>query len=277
MPEPTTLPDLVLVRNHLTRAELRAKDDAVDGEGNSDDLGIMEVRYSVPNTWYRISSWWEGDFIERTAPGAFKRTIGAHNAASSRDAHNMKTLFNHGMDFNIGDKLLGEIQRAAEESDGPVHEVRLFDTSYNRDLLPGLRAGVYGSSFMFRVVKDEWNNEPGKSDYNPDGVPERTLKEVRVFEAGPVTFPANPAATSGMRCSSGTDGYYEGLARRDPYRVDGMRSALTALRAAGTPAPAPVVPADDGTDPARGHSERNRRAAQLARMARQENLARLFG
>jgi HK97 family phage prohead protease len=275
MPEPIMLPELELVRNTIAAVEFRAGDD----EADSDDLGVMEVRYSVPNTWYRISSFWEGDFIERTAPGAFKKTIDSHNRASNKDAHNIKTLFNHGMDFHIGDKLLGSIARAEEDKSGPVHEVNLFDTSYNRDLLPGLRAGVYGSSFMFRVIADEWNNEPGTSDHNPDGVPERTLKEVRVFEAGPVTFPANPAATSGMRCSSGTDAYYEHLARRDPMRVDGMRSRLTALRSAK------VAPAGTGTDPgaaidgrnepASGHSGRAQREITLARLARRERLARL--
>ncbi len=66
MPEPIMLPELELVRNTIAAVEFRAGDD----EADSEDLGVMEVRYSVPNTWYRISSFWEGDFIERTAPDA---------------------------------------------------------------------------------------------------------------------------------------------------------------------------------------------------------------
>ncbi|GIE46198.1 HK97 family phage prohead protease [Actinoplanes lobatus] len=267
-----TLPDLDVVRTTLIACELRADDEAA-----SDDLGVMDVRFSPFNSWYRISSYWEGDFLERSAPGAFKRTIKAHNSAAAEDAHNIKTLFNHGMDFHIGDKILGRIEKVREDSDSPVSTVRLFDTSYNRDLLPGLRAGVYGSSFMFRVVKDEWNNEPGASDHNPDGLPERTLKEVRVFEAGPVTWPANPAASSGMRCMSGTDTYYEHLARLDPHRVDGMRARLTALRSsrpddvtrpADGPANAPT------SDPASRHSDGNRRG-ERARRIREARLAAL--
>lgn len=271
------LPELDVVRDHLVPVQLRAAGE--DVETLADDvLAQIDVRYSPFNTWYRISSWWEGDFLERTEPGAFKRTLNAHNARKADDAHNIVTLFNHGMDFHIGDKLLGSITRAAEERDSPVHEVDLFDTSYNRDLLPGLRRGAYGSSFMFRVIRDEWNNEPEPSDANPDGLPERTLKEVRVFEAGPVTFPANPHATTGIRCLSGTDAYYDQLARRDPSRVDRLREARNALRptAPGDPTVVDLAPATaPRTDSALRHSGRNERAARLGRIERERRLREL--
>lgn len=253
--DPLTLPELDVVRTWHLPVGLRADGDG--DEGAQEGLGLMDVRFSQFDTWYRIDSWWEGSFLERTVKGAFKRTIAAHNKARNVDAHNIKTLFNHGMDLHIGDKILGSIESLTEEPDSPLSVVRLFDTSYNRDLVPGLRAGVYGSSFMFRMIKEEWNEEPGVSDHNPDGLPERTLKELRVFEAGPVTFPANPDATAGMRCISGTDAYYEMLARRDPQRVDGLRSKLLALRdgrpASGTrPAAGPANARP--TDPASRHS-----------------------
>lgn len=270
MDETLTLPGLDIVRTWHLPVELRADEDTEPADEAASDLGLMDVRFSTFNTWYRIDSWWEGTFLERTVKGAFKRTISSHNAARNVDAHRMVTLFNHGMDLHIGDKVLGQIERSKEEADSPVNTVRLFDTSYNRDLLPGLRAGVYGSSFMFRVIKDEWNNEPEPSDHNPDGLPERTLKELRVFEAGPVTWPANPDATAGMRAMSGTDRYYEDLARRDPHRVDGMRSRLTALRSAGPARPGtPVVPGpatEPPTDPALGHSGGTSAAARARRL-----------
>lgn len=251
MTDVVTLPDLLVVRQTLLPCELRADDE------ERDDLGDLVTRFSPFNSWYRIDSFWEGSFLERSVPGAFKRTIAAHNAAQRVDAHSIKTMFNHGMDFNIGDKLLGDVSDAREDDDSPLTVTRLWDTSYNRDLLPGLRSGAYGSSFMFRVVKDEWDNEPGVSDHNPDGLPERTLKEVRVFEAGPVTWPANPAASAGMRSQSATDAFYEHLARRDPERVGEMRSQLAALQPERL---APEGTREDGpaeetpTDPASRHS-----------------------
>lgn len=235
------LSDLAVVRDVRASAVLRATDDT-EREG----LGLMEVRFSPFNTWYRIDSMWEGTFLERTVPGAFKRTFDHHRASG---LSGFKTLFNHGGDLYIGDKLLGDVEALTEENDSPVSLVRLWDTSYNRDLLPGLRSGAYRSSFMFQAIRDEWNEEPGRSDHNPDGIPERTLKEVRVLEAGPVTWPANPAASAGMRCLSGTDAYYESLQRRDPSRV----ASLRALRGDGpalrrtpqAPRPAPEVPPVD--------------------------------
>lgn len=203
-----TLTDFEILRAAPVRAELRAA-------ASDDGLGMLEVRFSVFNTWYEIDSWIEGRFLEQVAPGAFRKTM-----TERRDS--IVSLFNHGMDFNIGDKVLGPVEELYEAKDAGVGVVRLLDTSYNRDLLPGLQAGVYRSSFMFNVVRDEWNDEPEQSDHNPKGLPERTIKEVRLFEFGPVTFPANPAATSGMR--SMTDEYFEHVRRVNPGRYEQVRA-----------------------------------------------------
>lgn len=256
---PITLPDLVAVRTVLLPVRFVSRADGGDteiasAEGN---LGLMDVRWSPFNTWYRISSFWEGDFMERTIPGAFKRTINAHNAAVGEDAHRIRSMFNHGMDMQIDQKLIGDVVHAVEEKDSPLLVVDVWDTSYNRDLLPGLRSGAYGASFIFQTIRDSWTYEPEASDHNPEALPERTIEETRTFEAGPVTWPASPTATAGMRCHSATDAYYETLARRDPSKVDGMRSRLTALRNAGpalTGTPSPTGPATGPTDPAPRHS-----------------------
>jgi Caudovirus prohead serine protease len=141
----------------------------------------------------------------------------------------MRVLFDHGFDPQIGNKVLGPIDVLREEEYGPYGEVPLFDTSYNRDLLPGLREGVYGASFRFRVQEERWDDEPAASDHNPKGIPERTILRAWVGEFGPVTFPANPAATAGMR--SLTDHYYDGLRQRDTSAYH------AAIRAAGRPVP----------------------------------------
>lgn len=208
-----TLRDLDVVRAVPAHGVLRADDDTA--------MPTMVVRFSVFDTWYEINSIFEGRFLERTVRGAFAKTI-----QESRDQ--VKVLYDHGLDFQVGNKILGSIDDLREEADSPVGEVPLFDTTYNRDLLPGLRAGAYGSSFRFRVMRDEWVDEPGRSADNPDGIPERTIKEVRLFEFGPVTFPANPDATAGVRCL--TDTYYERLRSRDPERVEDLRQRAHALR-----------------------------------------------
>lgn len=201
-----------------------------------DGLGRLFVRFSPFDTWYEINSWWEGRFLERTVPGAFKRT--ARDAKRSDGLYSTKVLYNHGTDFNIGDKMLMVPDRFEEATEddyhGPIIEGDLFDTSYNRDLEPGIRSGAYGSSFMFSVVREEWNNEPGESDHNPEGLPERTLREMRTFEAGPVTWPASPTASAGMRSligRSGTDAWMERLAARNVARHEELVRSYEASRA----------------------------------------------
>lgn len=161
--------------------------------------------------------------MERIVRGAFARTI-------KNNGPNVKVLFNHGFDMSIGDKVLGVPEVLEERADSPHLEAGLLDTSYNRDLLPGLRAGAYGSSFMFEVLGESWNREPGVSDHNPEGLPERSVTEVRLHEAGPVTWPANPAATAGVR--SGMDWYAEQVQlRRDREQLDELARLFTAFRA----------------------------------------------
>src|SRR5690606_29749133 len=113
----------------------------------------------------------------------------------------------------LGDQVLGDIVELAEDERGARYDVALF-RSVPDLIVEGLQAGVYGSSFRFRVEDEEWDDEPGKSDHNPQGLPERTITKVRLMEFGPVTYPANPEATAGLR--SLTDQFYDGLRERSP-------------------------------------------------------------
>lgn len=152
----------------------------------------MSGHFAVFNRWTEIDSAYEGRFMERIAPGSFLGTF-------AEDRDRMRVRFNHGRDPSIGDKVLGPIVTLREEGRGAYYEVPLLTTFYNADLLPGLEAGLYGSSFRFRVVREELVDRPGASGYNPEGLPERTIREAQVFEFGPVTFSAYEAATARPR------------------------------------------------------------------------------
>lgn len=221
----TMLRDLEVVRSavapvtlHPTTRDLPAPEGADAGEAAGD---VMTVQFSPFGAWYEIDSWFEGQFLERTAPGAFAKTI-------AERAGQIKVLFNHGMEMDPGDKILGPVTLLQERADGPYAEVQLLD-GVPPLIVSGLRAGVYGSSFMFNVLRDEWNEEPGRSDYNPDGIPERTIREVRLMEFGPVTWPASPTASAGLR--SNTDRYAERLRDRAPERFEVLASNFTDFRA----------------------------------------------
>lgn len=141
----------------------------------------------VFDTWTTINSW-EGQFKERIGDKALTKTL-------RENREGVKVLFNHGMDPSIGDKPLGRPSVMDPRSEGMYAEVPFSDTSYNDDLLALMRDGALdGQSFRMSVVKDEWV-KPKRSG----ALPERTITELRLYEFGPVTFPAYQATTVGLR------------------------------------------------------------------------------
>lgn len=200
---------------------LRGATRAARAQSSGDGMPTLIVRFSELNAWYPIRSYWEGNFMERVMPGAF----------GEPEASAIRTLFNHGRDSQIGGKSLG-VPEVFREADGFAQtEVPLLDTTYVRDLIPGLQAGAYGSSFMFDVSEERWEWEPSPSESNPKGLPERSLHGLMLYEAGPVTWPANPGADTQMNSAqrSGTDWYYAELEKAGLLgNSDEMRSRLRA-------------------------------------------------
>jgi HK97 family phage prohead protease len=183
---------------------IRAVSDGVT-LGNGDRAPRVVGHFAVINEWTEIRSLSEGHFVERFSPGAFTKTI-------SENRRNMRVLFQHGKDPAVGDKPLGGIEELREDGHGVYYEVGLLDAPYVRDnVVPGHRAGLYGASFRFKVIRDEVVDRPGRSEHNPAGLQERTIREAAVREFGPVTFPAYVGTTANVR--SLTDMF--SLPRRD--------------------------------------------------------------
>ncbi len=131
----------------------------------------------------------EGHFMERFAPGSFRKTI-----MENRDR--IRCLFHHGQDPQCGVKPIGTIIDLSERGRGVEYAVDLFDADYVRALVPGLDAGIYGSSYRFSTIKAD--NER-KRISNPKGLLERTIREARMVELGPTPFPAYAGTTAGLR------------------------------------------------------------------------------
>lgn len=220
-----------LVRSVLPGVEVREE------EGQS--RPVLHGHFAVFDTWARIDSAFEGTFMERLSPGAFKKAI-------SEQRDRIRVLFNHGQDPVIGNKPLGPIRTLEEDEVGAYYEVPLSDTSYNRDVEQLLRDGLLGASFRFSVIKEEFNRNTKRTTgpHNLDGLPERTIQEVELHEFGPVTFPAYASATAGVR--SQTDDYIRRLL------VPEFEEIRATLKALGQPA----LP-DDGA--ASGHSDEGSR------------------
>jgi HK97 family phage prohead protease len=208
-----------LVRAARPGLEVRAAED-----GGMPKLTGYMLRF---NEWTEINSIFEGRFLERVAPGAAKKTL--------KENASMRILFNHGHDPHVGEKPLAE-PRFGENAEGVYYDdPELFDTSYNRDLVPGLEKGQYGSSFKFRSVVEEFDEDPGVSEDNPDGIPERTIKELRLYEGGPVVFPAYAGSSAGVRTRSLTDQVFIDGLKRDPARAQDELGELFAGWVLGDP------------------------------------------
>jgi HK97 family phage prohead protease len=221
----------------------RAQQDITLERAEGQTMPTLAGHFAVFDQWTEINSVFEGQFMERFAPGSFKKTI-----SESRDR--MRVLFQHGHDSQVGDKVLGPIKTLREDDIGARYEVPLLDTSYNRDLIPGLEAGLYGSSFRFVVMKEEFDSKPKRSKGNPDGLPERTVTEAQVKEFGPVTFPAYAGATAGLR--SLTDEFLLGQFVDDPERLLELVAALKERQQTFEPEPPGAT-----TPPTNGKPERS--------------------
>jgi phage head maturation protease len=198
----------------LTIREVSAERDVGDSEGPT-----LHGHFAVFNEWTEIDSMFEGHFLERIAPGAFRKSF---------EILTPKVTFQHGQDPFLGDKVLGKITRLEEDEIGADYEVGLFRGLPDL-LMEGLRADEYGASFRFRVMRELFDETPDDSEHNPHGLPERTLKEAQVPEFGPVTYPAYPAATAGVRSADGereiADAPSDDDAAVDEHPGDAQRSS----------------------------------------------------
>lgn len=194
--------------DNLSRARLIP--DAASMRSEEGDGRTLYGHFSVFDSWYEVNSLWEGQFMERIASGAFERTI-------AERGDQVKALYDHGHDPQLGNKPLGPFKTLREDDIGGYYEIGLIDTDYNRDfIIPAARAGLLGASFRFKVRTEEWNDEPVVSEHNPKGLPERSITDTDLYELGPVTFPASAAASAALRSTS--DDFFDRLLN-DPLFV----------------------------------------------------------
>jgi HK97 family phage prohead protease len=147
-------------------------------------------------------------FIERIAPGAFKRSLKARN--------DIKLLWNHDTGAVLGSTRAGTL-KLEEDSYGLRVTATLPPTSLGNDVKVLVQRGdVNAMSFGFSVPA-------GGDTWNADGT-ERTLKSVRIFEVSVVAYPAyqQTAGTATVRS-------FDAVAKRAEVDADQLADAMLAI------------------------------------------------
>lgn len=149
----------------------------------ADADGLTLTGYAaVFNSPTRINSW-EGDFTEVIAPGAFRHTI-----RNSRPI----MQYDHGQHPLIGSLPVASIRRLKEDARGLYVEARVFDNWLTEPLRDAIKdQAISGMSFRFSVVKETWAHA--------DDGDVRTLNEVKLYELGPVAWPAYSDTSVALR------------------------------------------------------------------------------
>ena len=152
----------------------------------------------------RIDSW-EGVFDEEIARGAFKKSLQERTPVLQ---------FDHGRHPMVGSIPLGSFDTLREDENGLHVVARLHDNWLVQPVRDAIKSeAIPGMSFRFSVVKDEWRDTAGKlvkgddvqrllwssNSSDPASILTRTLREVKLYEVGPVVFPAYADTSVGVR------------------------------------------------------------------------------
>jgi len=158
--------------NHETRVisrqlEVRADGDKVFAEGYA---AVFYNPSDMAGTQYNL---W-GDYFERIMPGAFDEAL--------KRADDVRCLFNHNVDLVLGRTKSGTCTLRVDAV-GLWFSCQLPDDECGRSTAQKIRRGdVSGCSFSFLADSTVWREE-GELTY-------REIMSVRLYDVGPVTFPA---------------------------------------------------------------------------------------
>ncbi|MBM4615730.1 HK97 family phage prohead protease [Rhodococcus hoagii] len=189
--------------------EFRANASAGDGDGRT-----LEGYAAVFDQDTEINSW-EGRFTERIAKGAFKKTLRERKPIMQYD---------HGRDSRVGSVPIGVYEDIREDDHGLFVSGKVFDNPVVEPIRQAIEGGaVTGMSFKFRVTRDEWRDKTGKRIRGDEiskllwepgdrGPLARTIREVSLYEAGPVSTPAYAGTSVGVRMGEITEADREALA-----------------------------------------------------------------
>lgn len=142
-------------------------------------------------------------FREVIKPGAFKDAI---------PISDVRALWNHNADYVLGRSTAGTLT-LKEDDKGLYVEIDTPDTQWAKDLLVSMKRGdVNQMSFAFIVSDCNW-------DEVKDGMPIRTITKIQeLFDVSPVTYPAYPDTSVGVRSAQEIFAEYHPEPPKQEYR-----------------------------------------------------------
>lgn len=140
-------------------------------------------RAVVFDTWTMIGDP-EWGFRERVGTGAVTKTLRESDVVF---------LDNHNSDRPISRTSAGTLRLSVDGEGLPVESDMDTRISYVNDLALNVEnRNVKGMSFGFAVTKDEWVK-------GGDGIDERTIREIKLFEVSATAFPAYTTTDAAVR------------------------------------------------------------------------------
>lgn len=170
------------------RPQVRAEGD----EAGKSVTGYASVFYDgTKDTEYVMFDDAWGVDVERIMPGAF-------NSMFSR-GDDVRALFNHDSNNVLGRASAGTL-RLSVDARGLRYEANLPETSVASDVLVLLKRGeVTGSSFSFWLKREGIEFEITTDQDGRQRTIWKIIDFARVYDVGPVTFPAYEATTAESR------------------------------------------------------------------------------
>jgi HK97 family phage prohead protease len=133
-----------------------------------------------------------GTYTEVIAPGAFRQSLkpGPDGNATKFP----KLMFNHGRHTFFGPYPIGTFEELREDVRGLYVRARLHDNWFVEPIADAIRSGaIDGMSIRFEVPKgkESWEKQHSKNV--------RTVREAKLYELGPVVYPAYAETTVAVR------------------------------------------------------------------------------
>jgi len=165
------------------------------------DFELQEMRADNQDGKRRLIGYTAVFDQEVDIAGYFREVFRQGSFAKTLQEYDQVALWNHDTGAPLARKSAGTL--ALREDEHGLHvEIELNNTSWADDVFESVNSGVVkGMSIGFSVLKADWSDLEDE-----EKLPLREIKEAKLYESSPVTFPAYPTTEIQARAIFETSG-----------------------------------------------------------------------